>query len=82
MDVGQDPIKTVGKIPVMQTIDTILNEAGLSTGRQVILQMNTVCFLVFSSYHSVLSYFTGASHYVNRMIRMKMTFLVLIVALL
>ena len=56
----KDSIKSVARKNIMKNIDAVLNEIGLSSVRQIFIQFNTICIILFSTYHTVLSYFTFA----------------------
>ena len=45
---------------VKKSIDDILNETGLSSYRQILIQFNLIMFNLFAAYHLVLSFFTGS----------------------
>ena len=60
MDGEKISIRSLPKMNVAKNIDGVLNEAGLSSVRQIIIQFNAICIILFSSYHTVLPYFAFA----------------------
>ena len=53
-----DEEKDVAKMNMKKNIDDVLNEAGLSV-RQILIQFITIGIILFSTYHTIISYFTG-----------------------